>query len=76
MLFFRELLVTISMAVPVKVILPITVVLEVQVALSQKLRMNGNKKILRKGTKKERIDFLYNRYSQEVDQSQVAPRLK
>ena len=66
----------ILMAAPVKVILQTMVVSEAQVALNLKLRTNGNRKILRRGMKREKTDFLSSQFSQEVDQSQVPPRLK
>jgi hypothetical protein len=56
-LFYRVRPEMISMVVPVKVTQQNTQVLVAQVALNLKLKMNGNKKILRRDMLKEKTDF-------------------
>jgi hypothetical protein len=75
-LFYKVQLVMILMVVPVRVTHQNTQVLVAQVALNLKLKMNGNKKILKRDMLKEKTDFLFSHYSQEVVQSLVPPKLR
>lgn len=75
-LFFRVLLEMISTVAQEKVTQSIMEVSENQVISRLKLKMNGNKKILRRDMKTEKTDFSFNRYSLEQVQSQVVPKLQ
>jgi hypothetical protein len=73
-LSFRVLLEMTSTVAQEKVIPLNTEESEAQVVSNLKLKMNGNKKILRRDTKKEKTDSSFSPCSQEQVQSLVAPR--